>query len=259
MPVGATPSTSSSLSTTFDLFSSGNNISTASSIKIGDLAGALIVGNISYALIIISFFIGILSIHKIYIGDRANGTTILDNLNPAKILLKPFLFLFGGTFTLVILTNFLDYWYHIDINKWLKFFYEARYDTVVGQIIVEPKMLDTAKQILAFLDLNSKFCFYSILFIYATIIVSMVIYVIVTFSVFVDGTNEGTIAKKIFHSVMIGFVGVIILSIYSTFINQYIFKEHPNIQNIGTITDVNDANTKVLKHFAKIGLQIINP
>ena len=235
------------------LYTHGNVSISSSSIKLGDLIIALATGVLAYLLLVGTFLFSFISVGKNYYAPDKTSGDALDIGNLAKLFLKPIVFLIAG----LIFFNFMALllkWYNIDIYKELKFFFEARYDIVVNNLDITHKLMPFGKNILIALDLISKFAFWSLIFVYLAIylIIGTIISIIIVS--YIQNDSEHIIYKKIFMVVMVVIIGAVSLNIFSSFSNHILFKEHPNINGIGVVSNINDANKKSFKYFAHLGL-----
>jgi len=157
---------------------------------------------------------------------------------------------------LAFISVLLKYNYNVDLQNNLKFFFEARYDNLVANLDVNPQNLKTAKTILFILDLTSKIAIWSIPFISLTIFILFFSYFLAILS-----TEKGTgglntpVFKLVLNSFATMFVAMILITIFYTSVNSYMFKSSPNIQNIGTVTSCSKLNKEILKKWVTEGLK----
>lgn len=235
------------------LYTHGNVTVGSSSIKIGDLIIAFVTGFMAYLLLVGTFLFSFVSVGKAYYGNDNGSRDVLDSTNLAKVFFKPIIFLIFGLIFFNVITLFLK-WYNIDIYQELKFFFEARYDTLINSLDISHRLMPFGQNILIALDLFSKFAFWSLIFVYLLIYLIVFSIIAVILVTFIQNDNDQSIIKKVFYALLVFVIGMISTGIFSSFCNNILFKDHPNIQNIGVVTDINAANKKSFKHIVNLGM-----
>ena len=236
-----------------DLFTSGN-IDSTSALKIGDLVGTLGVGILTWTLIIGMFLIGVIKSSQYYYSKQQSPD--LNGITTVKLLIKPLTYLMIGIMILAFISVILKYNYHVNLQNNLKFFFEARYDNLVGNLEVNPRNLKTAQTILFILDLASKAAVWSIPIVSLGIFLLFFSYILAIIS-----TEKGTggsntpVFKLVMNSFATMFVASILITIFYTSINSYMFKSSPNIENLGTVISCSALNKQIIKKWVKEGLQ----
>ncbi len=225
------------------------NISVSSQVQMGDLIISLAIGLITYILMVTMFLTIILKIpNEITQGGKDEHIINVETI--AKVFFKPF-FVLIGTLLLLNFLNLVLRAYNLNIFNQLKFFFEVRYNTMINNLNVSGHFLNIAKEILLIESTASKFAFWSIAFVYAAIIIATIILI---FTIFLTYTQRDSLYKRIFTAFGVAIASVVLLGIYSSFLNNTMFKNHPNIPKIGVVYNITNANRKVLIYFAKKGL-----
>ena len=233
------------------LYTHGNVDIHSTAIRLGDLVIALTTGVFAYILLIGTFVYAFITLVLVYYQNDDKSS--LDARNLLKFLFKPTLLLISGLLILNLLSLFLN-WYNIDLYKEIQFFFEARYDILINNIQATHKLMPFAKSVLIVLDLVSKFAFWSLVFVHIFLYLSTVL---IMFAILVAKSkkeNTDSVIKKVFAAGFVFIVGVVSVSIFDGFTNHVLFKENPNIQNIGIVSNISDADKKSFRHFANLGL-----
>jgi len=239
--------------TVSDLFTDGGISSSSSSVKIGDLLLAMVIGILTYILIVGSFFSGFLNSYKVYTKNEGGGSSALDISNLASLFFKPFFYLIVG----VIIFNFFNLlldWYNIDIYDELSFFYEVRYSDVLPKLDVSNRLLPFAKSFLVSLDLFSRFAFWSLVFVYIAIFIMAFVIIFSVMFFYVSDNGDIIIVKKILISLFVFIITLILTNIFNSYSEFILFKNSPNIADVGVITNIDVAVKAGFKHLAKLGL-----
>ena len=233
------------------LYTHGNVDIHSTAIRLGDLVIALTTGTFAYLLLVGAFVYAFVTLVLVYYQN--DDKSALDARNLLKFLFKPTLLLISGLLILNILNLFL-HWYNIDLYKEIQFFFEARYDILTSNIQATHKLMPFAQSVLIVLDLVSKFAFWSLVFVHIFLYISTVL---IMFAILVAKSkkdNADSVIKKVFAAGFVFIVGIVSISIFDSFANHVLFKENPNIQHIGVVADINDADKKSFKYFANLGL-----
>lgn len=235
----------------YELFTNGD-VSVGSSIGIGDILGSLTVGFIAYLCVVIPFLIGIFSMSKYYVMQPGMNTDASNAMNYFRLALKPLLYIIIG---IVVYTSFvmlIEGWYGVNVSSRLKFFLEARYDLLVGNIKVAGSMLKFANFLLFILDLFSTFVFWSIALLFLILICIIVGYIL---SIFLDNNEkEATVFKRVFSAAITTVIATVLVTIYYVNVSRVFFTNNANINKVGTVVSVYDGNVKVFKYWVNIGL-----
>lgn len=247
MPIPA--ATSNTVETNFNLFTNGN-VSVNSNISIGDIIGAMAVGGVAYIAIVLSFLIGLFAVSKFYLS-QGQGADPSGGMNLFRLALKPLLWLLGGVFVYTAFVMLIEGWYKISVDNRLKFFLEARYDLLVGNIEAKGSLLGWAKNLLFALDIFSTFAFWSIALIFIVLITTIFSYVI---SILLEKSDEYALFKKLFTATVTTVIATVLITIYNVNVNRVFFSNNATINKIGQVTSVYDANVKVVKFWVKTAL-----
>lgn len=235
----------------YELFSSGD-VTSSSSIGIGDLLGSLTVGFVAYMCIVIPFLLGIFAMSKYYVMQPGMNTDAANAMNYFRLALKPLLWIVGGVIVYTSFVMFIEGWYGINISSRLKFFLEARYDLLVGNIKVAGTALSFAKFLLFVLDIFSTFVFWSIALLFLVLVCIITGYIL---SIFLDNNEkEATVFKRVFSASITITISVVLVSIYYVNVSRVFFTNNANINKIGNVVSVYDGNVKVFKYWVKLGL-----
>ena len=233
------------------LYTHGNVDIHSAAIRLGDLVIALTTGTFAYILLIGTFVYAFVTLVLVYYQN--DDKSALDARNLLKFLFKPTLLLISELLILNLIGLFLK-WYNIDLYKEIQFFFEARYDVLIDNIQATHKLMPFAKSVLIVLDLVSKFAFWSLVFVHIFLYLSTVLIMFAVLVVKPKKESADLAVKKVFAAGFIFIVSVVSISIFDSFTNNVLFKENPNIQNIGVVTDINNADKKSFKYFANLGL-----
>lgn len=231
------------------LFSSPE-LSNSSPLGIGDIFGVLAVGSVAYCLVVLPFLFGVFSLSGYFFkNSQNNGNDNLSGMNLLRFVLKPILYLLGGLFVFAFVSLILKATFKINVVSFLKFFFEARYNILLGNIQGTGQMKSTAEGALGLLDMVSTGMFWSIPIIYFVLYVILSAYVL---SIFIEtGNSEISIIKRIVVGFIVGVISVIIITIYTSSINRCIFKGGLNIENLGEVYSIENTNTMLLKREIK--------
>lgn len=236
---------------TENIFINGD-VDISSSIKIGDMMGGLMVGSISYLLVVLFFIFGLLGLMQYYFQnpDRGGSSDPTSGMNLIRLALKPLLWLFGGIIFFAFIANVLEYIYSVDIYSRIKFFLEARYSDMLGNLDAAGTRYEVAKTVLLILSVTSQVVFWSIPIIFLTMTLVILGFIL---SILFDNNDNVSIFKKVASSFLIGVIGSLILSIYATNINRIFFANTPTIKEIGAVNSISSLNAQVLKVWIRKG------
>jgi hypothetical protein len=237
--------------TTYDLFTNGN-VQIGSNVGIGDLLGALTIGSAAYLLVVVPFLVGLFSMSKYYLMQPGMNVDAANTMNYFRLALKPLLWLIGGIILYTSLVVLLEGWYGINISSRLKFFLEARYDLIIGNLQATATVLTFAKALLLVLDIVSTFVFWSIALLFLILLFIITGYII---SIFLENNEkESTVFKRLFSAAITTVIASVLITIYSVNVSRVFFTNNANINKIGNVVSVYDGNVKVFKYWVKLGL-----
>ena len=237
---------------TIDLFANGN-LTSQSSLTIGDLVGTISVGTSVWCFTIGFFLLGVIKTGQYYHSNQLR--TELNGTTTFKLLIKPLSFLILGLMILAFIGAILQYTYGVDLKAIEKFFLEARYNNLVGNIHVSAKNLKIAQGLLFTLDLLSKVALWSIPLISIIIYITFFTYFLSVVSV-EKGTGRGDtpVFKLVVNGLATLFVAVILTTIFNISVTNTMLKEQPNIENLGVVSSVSQLNKSIIKSWVRTGL-----
>lgn len=242
-------STTSLNTSSLGLFSSPE-MTASSPLGIGDILGALMIGSAAYFLVVIPFLLGVFSLSGYFFkNSQNNGNDNLSGMNLIRFILAPILYLLAGLFVFAFVSSLLTIIFGINVNSWMKFFFEARYSALLGNIHASGQMQKVTEGALGFLDMASTAMFWSIPMIYFILYVMLGAYILAIFME--NGNSEISIIKRIIVGLIVGFISVIIITIYTSAINRSIFRGGLNIANLGEVSSIENTNTMLVKREIK--------
>lgn len=234
----------------YNIFSNGD-VSTSSTIEVGDIGGALFIGSSAYILVVVLFSIGLFGVGKFYFSQSDGSVDALDGMNFIRILLKPMSFLFIGVFMFSVIGSIIEYWYNVDISSRVKFFLEVDYESMVSNIKAKSSILIVAKKMLFILHIASAFAFWSIIILF----ISMYFVVFGFVLSILLNKSDASVLKKIFSSGFTASIAFMAITIYSTNIDRVFFKDNPRINSINkNISSLSIGTTEVSKYMIKKAL-----
>lgn len=233
----------------FTLFTNGN-VSASSSITTGDVTGALFVGGMAYVLIVVFFAIGLFSMTKFYMYNPSNsGADPTNGMTLLKLAVKPILWLVMGIIILTIVSIFLESAFNIDVKSRIKFFFEARYSTLMPNLVISAKFQGVGESLLVVIDICSKFCFWTM---YGLVILMYITCGVFVLSLFSHKSGDESAFKKIFTGLFTLLVAVGVIGFLSISINSFFFANSLNIQNVGNISTFQEGMVHVVKYFISL-------
>lgn len=246
MPTPSLSSTSYNNSTSsLSLFSS-SDMTTSNPIGMGDIFGAMIVGGGAYLLIVVPFLIGVISLSGYFFKNSQNNSNDnLSGMNMIRFILKPILYLMGGLFLFAFFSLMLKITFSINVSSWVKFFFEARYAALLGNIHATGQMKSVTEGALGLLDMLSTVMFWSIPIIYLVLYSLLAGYLLAIF--IENGNADIPILKKIVVGGIVMVVSIIIITIYTSSINRTIFRDGLNIENLGQVYSIESTNRTLIK------------
>ncbi|OGS70685.1 MAG: hypothetical protein A3F91_09230 [Flavobacteria bacterium RIFCSPLOWO2_12_FULL_35_11] len=232
---------------------SGGNVTTASNLSLGDLVGAIFIGIIAYLTTVVFFIIGLVGVGGYFFKAAGGGGDNLAGMNFVRLALKPLLWFVVGAVIFATFKIFLEGWYNIDIGSRIKFFFEARYDSLVDNLTTTGVMLKSTKTVLTILDLLSKFAFWSIV----AIFIFLYVFVFGVFlSVFIESGNaDASIFKKILAGVFTAVISLVIIGMYNANVSRVMFSKNPVIESVGEVRSINQGFTSAIKIWVEKGLK----
>jgi len=236
-------------SQSLSLFSSPE-MSASAAITIGDIFGALFIGCVAYFSIVVPFLVGVFSLSSHFFkNQQGGGNDNLSGMGLVLFILKPLLYLFSGLFVFALFSLFLNTSFKINMASWVKFFFEARYNTLLGNISASGQTKEASQWMLGILDMVSTGMFWSIPVIYFILYATVAAY---TLSIFIEnGNSDVSMVKKIFVSFFVGAISVGIITIYTSSINRSFFKGGLTIENLGEVYSIENTNITLVKREIK--------
>jgi hypothetical protein len=234
----------------FALFTSGDVSASSSSVTAGDVMGALFVGGMAYVLIVVFFAIGLFSMAKFYMynpnnsgADPTNGMTLL------RLATKPILWLVMGIIILTVVSIFLESAFSIDVKSRIKFFFEARYSTMMPSLVIAPKFQGVGESLMVVVDISSKFCFWTM---YGLVILMYLACAVFILSLFFHKSNDESAFKKVVTGLLTLLVSIGVIGFLSNSINSFFFSSSLNIQNVGVLSTFQGGMIQVVKYFISL-------
>jgi len=250
-PMGSTQTNA----TGYDLFASGN-VGVGQSVVIGDLAGALLFGTIGYIFIVLFFLFGHLKSIFAFFKMQNEGRSRSQDFTLVRHYMGAFGWFASGILIFSLITATLSSIYNIDIVGRIDFFWEARYELIVGNLQTTVRNGEIARGVLFILDIFSRFAYWSIVFIFLGAASVAFFYTISLLSDFSKEGNssEGAVGKAFLAGVGAAFGEVVLFSIYAVVISKLLLSSAPTIHGVGVVSSVGQIIVQSLRYFVNLGL-----
>lgn len=256
MPISsASPSNNTAASSSYELFASGN-VSVGDMVTVGDLMGALLIGAAGYILVVLFFLFGHLrSIFKFF-KKQEEGRSRGEDFTLVRHYVSVSAWFVGGLMGFTALSITLSTLYDVDMVGRLTFFWEARYDLIIGSLQNSGKTAEIGKTLLVFLDIFSRFAYWSIVFVFLGAATLAFVYVASLMSDFNKGGegNDFMLVKSFLTGIIAAVGEVVLFVVYGNLIGKLLLGGAPTIHGVGVISTVQDAVVKSLQYFVNAGL-----
>jgi hypothetical protein len=252
--VPITQATASGATNSLNIFS-GGNVTTGSSIQIGDLIGTIGVGIIGYTFVVLFFVIGNLGSIRSFFKAKDQQVSLARGFNITRHIFSVLAWFVSGLLAFTFSSVILEKMYNVQMASRLKFFWEARYSSLESSLVTKATNLEVAQWLLAGLDILSKAAYWGIVIIFIIMIIMIFGYVIALFTHFKAESRDMEHFIKGAGSGIIVFVfNVIAISVYISFINNMLLSQRPDIPDIGTVSNVLDIFKTSLAYIVRAGL-----